>query len=71
MRQRHVAGERDNARATLEGINISLGQDFHTLRPAQVQRLLEEADRAKYRHPRNANGSRARYFHERLQRLAK
>lgn len=32
--------------------------------------LLVEADAHKYRAPRNANGSRGRYWHEYLQRAA-
>jgi len=51
-------------------LNISIGQDFHTLRSEQVEKLLDEADRVGYRRPVNANGSRARYFHAHLQRLA-
>ena len=44
--------------------------DFHALDSAAVDRLLIEADAVKYRKPRNANGSRARYFHAYLTRTA-
>jgi hypothetical protein len=71
MKQRHAESERLNARATLANLNIAVGQDFHTLSSSQVDALLCEADRARYRKPANANGSRARYFHDRLQRRAR
>lgn len=45
--------------------------DFHQLTSSQVDQLLEEADRVRYRKPKNANGSRARYFHALLQRRAR
>lgn len=70
MRKRHVEAERVNARETLTAFGIAVGQDFHTLSAQQVEALLAEADRARYQRPRNANGSRARYFHDRLQRRA-
>lgn len=71
MRQRHVEAERLNARATLAMLKIAIGQDFHTLDLIQKGKLLDEADRVKYRKPPQANGSRARYFHALLQRRAK
>jgi hypothetical protein len=46
--------------------------DFHTLPSWAVDRLLKYADTWKpggYRKPKNANGSRARYFHQYLLRL--
>lgn len=43
---------------------------FHALRSEEVEALLAHADRRGYRKPRNANGSRARYFHAYLVRLA-
>ena len=70
VKQRHVASARTNARAVLESINAEVGQDFHTLRSSQVDKLLEEADRVKYRKPKNANGSRGSYFYAKLQREA-
>lgn len=44
--------------------------DFHTLRSETVEALLHFADTFGYRKPRNANGSRGRYFHAYLKRLA-
>ncbi len=45
-----------------------LQRDFCTLSSSEVQRVLDEADEAGYRKPKNANGSRGRYFHALLQR---
>lgn len=70
MKPRHIPSIRLNAQYTLKNLNIAIGQDFHTLSSAQVDALLTEADRVRYQRPRNANGSRARYFHDRLQRQA-
>jgi hypothetical protein len=47
---------------------IDLSKDFHELSTAEVEIVLDEADRCKYRKPNNANGSRARYFFAKLQR---
>jgi len=44
--------------------------DFHSLAPATIFDLLAEATVQKYRQPKNANGSRARYFYARLVRAA-
>jgi hypothetical protein len=49
---------------------IDLTRDFHALPSGQVERIIEAADSVRYRQPRNANGSRARYFHARLVRTA-
>jgi hypothetical protein len=59
---------RDGACTVLSRMGIPRGEDFHVLSSAQVDGLLDMADRFKYRKPKNANGSRARYFHARLQR---
>lgn len=50
---------------------VPLGADFHTLSSARVDALLTYADIWHYRKPKNANGSRGRYFHAMLQRLAR
>ncbi len=71
MKPKHVEAYRTDARATLELFGIPLGADFHTLHSSKVDRLLAAADLAKYRKPANANGSRARYFHDLLQRRAR
>ncbi|HEY8926186.1 MAG TPA: hypothetical protein VIU64_17510 [Polyangia bacterium] len=70
-RQRHASAKRTNARATLEAMRIPVGADFHALSSSQVDALIAEADRVRYQRPANANGSRARYFHDRLQRQAR
>lgn len=70
MKPKHAAAAAFNARETLKACNISLGADFHRLSSSQVEALLAEADRVKYRKPRSANGSRGRYFHDLLQRRA-
>ena len=48
--------------------HIPLGENFYALRSDVVGRVLELADIVKYRKPKNANGSRGRYFYERLNR---
>ncbi|HMA20695.1 MAG TPA: hypothetical protein VKO87_07815, partial [Gemmatimonadaceae bacterium] len=45
--------------------------DYHSLSSEQVDMLLTSADAVKYRKPRDANGSRGRYFHAYLTRLAR
>lgn len=45
--------------------------DFHRLPSTTVEQLLDYAEEHKYRKPRNANGSRGRYFHALLVRRAK
>lgn len=63
--------KRAEARSTLARLGIPLGGDFHALNAEQKLRLGLEADDQKYRRPPNANGSRLRYFHDRLQRQAR
>jgi hypothetical protein len=58
----------ETKRPWIGGHYLGLGQDFHTLSHAQIDNLLAEADRVRYRKPKNANGSRARYFHAHLER---
>lgn len=57
-----------NARKILADCGIPVGANFFTLSPSTICRLLEWA--GGYRKPRNANGSRGRYFHAKLQREA-
>lgn len=52
----------------LSRVGADRDTDFHTLPSRQVDRLLEFADLYKYRKPKNANGSRGRYFFAYLQR---
>lgn len=71
MKPKHAQAERTNARAILTACNIDAGQDFFTLSASQVDALLEYANATKYRKPKNANGSRGRYFYALVQRRAK
>lgn len=59
------------ARAVLLACAIPIGADFHTLNTSTVESLLYWADHYKYRKPKNANGSRGRYFHDLMQRRAR
>ena len=59
------------ARAILANCAVPIGADFHTLPSSKVDSLLAWADSQRYHKPRNANGSRVRYFHDMLQRRAK
>lgn len=61
---------RSEARDILARCQIPAGTDFHVLRSETVELLLEEADSRGYRKPRNANGSRGRYFYEYVRRTA-
>lgn len=70
MKPRHVSAERNNAIHVLRVCGIHVGESFHALNGSQVSALLVEADLRRYQQPRNANGSRARYFHDMLQRRA-
>lgn len=47
---------------------IPLDRDFHTLNSDDVQSVITMAMIHKYRKPRSANGSTARYYHARLRR---
>lgn len=57
------------ARAILGACNAT-GADFHALSSDQVRALIAHADARRYREPRNASGSRARYWHAYLERAA-
>lgn len=58
------------ARAVLTACNVPIGENFFALSSSTVVDLLAHADKHRYRHPKNANGSRGRYWHDRLQRIA-
>lgn len=58
------------AQDILRRCHVSRGVDFHALPSKTVERLLAEADTLGYRKPKNANGSRARYFHAYVNRVA-
>lgn len=69
--QAHKALERQLRALSLSTkYHIPLGEDFHTLRNDVVDRIIAAADERKYRKPKNANGSRARYFYAQLNRDA-
>ena len=57
------------ARSVLESCN-ALDVPFHALPSRNVAALLAWANYYKYREPKNANGSRARYYHAYLVRRA-
>ena len=61
---------RHEARTMLETCGVPIGAEYYALRSAQVDALIAMADKYRYCKPRNANGSRSRYFHEMLQRKA-
>lgn len=56
-----------DACAVLDRLGVR-SANFFTLPPSKVVELLEVADAVGYRKPKNANGSRGRYFFARLQR---
>ncbi len=62
--------ERLQAIAILQLCKIPIPADYHTLDNDTVLSLLDCAKEAKYRKPKNANGSTGRYFHDYLQRQA-
>lgn len=63
--------DRTRAREILRDCRAPVGGDFHALPSSTVEALLGEADAFGYRKPRNANGSRGRYWHDHLQRVAR
>lgn len=62
--------DKSDARELARNYGIPLNRDFHSLNTDTVESIIAAADSVNYRKPRNANGSRARYFHARLVRLA-
>ena len=61
---------REAAQSILQRCKCTDGTSFHALDSDTVAALLVEADAVKYRRPKNANGSRARYFHAYVIRAA-
>lgn len=59
-----------DAKALATRYRIPLGGYFHALNSETVERIIEAANLVKYRAPKNANGSRARYFYAYLNRAA-
>lgn len=60
----------NGARELARLYRIPLDRAFHALDSETVESIIAAADSVKYRKPRAANGSRARYFFERLRRAA-
>lgn len=58
------------ARVILDDMHMTSVDDFHKLTSVDVERLLSVADAWSYRVPKNANGSRARYWFAYLKRRA-
>jgi hypothetical protein len=61
---------RETAQDILARCHLSATPNFFTLSNSDVVDLLLEADAVKYRKPKNANGSRARYFYAHVLRAA-
>lgn len=57
-----------DARAIVNVYCIPVNRDFHSLNSQHVQNIIDAANARKYRAPRNANGSTARYFYAYLMR---
>lgn len=57
-----------NTESLAAQFNIELGKNFYTLSASEVCKVLDAADFVRYRKPRNANGSRGRYFYALLNR---
>ena len=60
-----------DARSLASQYAINLEKDFFTLSFHDVAQVLLAADTRRYRKPRQANGSRGRYFFAYLQRAAR
>jgi protein-tyrosine-phosphatase len=52
----------------LTACGIDHVRDFHELSTSQVDKLLTFANKDQYRKPKHANGSRGRYYYQRLVR---
>lgn len=59
----------DTAKRLIAAYRIPVDRDFHALPSNDVDSVVQAADEYRYRAPRHANGSRARYFHAYLQRV--
>lgn len=62
---------KSDACVILRELNIPRGEDFHVLSSSKVSALVDVARKYGYQKPKNANGSRGRYFHDYLQRACK
>lgn len=61
---------RNEARALAAKWDFRWNANFHALPSDEVDNIIAAADSRGYRKPRNANGSRARYFHAYVRRCA-
>ena len=61
----------DEAKELASRYGIPLGRNFHSLNFDVVNSIRLAAKSRKYRAPKNANGSTARYFYAYLQRAAR
>ncbi len=59
------------AREILDDCGVGYTAFFHTLRSAQVAKILDYADSYGYRKPEHTGGSRGLYFCAHLQRRAR
>lgn len=72
MKHEHVKKLTPRAAAALAAVHgIELGKDFHALSRDATQKVLDAADAVNYQAPKDASGSRGRYFYEYLNRLVK
>ena len=62
---------RSNACSLLFTLDIRPDADFHQLSSGKVDDLLKAADQYGYRKPKNANGSRGRYFFQYVKRTCR
>lgn len=61
--------DKHEARAICSVFGIDPRQDWHAMPSAMKEAVLRAADSRKYRKPKNANGSRGRYFAAYLARI--
>jgi len=61
---------RHAAHDILQRCKVPKGSGYHELSSSQVEALIAEADAYGYQKPKNANGSRGRYFHAFVERVA-
>lgn len=57
------------ARALANSFGFDPREDFHAMSTASKEAVLRAADCVKYRKPKNANGSRGRYFAAYVRRI--
>ena len=60
---------KNEARALCSVFGIDPSHDWHAMSSTMKEAVLRAADAHKYRKPKNANGSRGRYFAKYLRRV--